>query len=115
MAARDARGERSTQCCPVCPEWPTVYVRHVFRPAPPGRARPWTSSSTPRWRALHADACRGHALVGWVVRRNPPEYPGKVVARLVTETPTPYVLVAEPWPSSTPGCRRAWRAPGASR
>ena len=46
-------------------------------------------------RALHADACRGHALVGWVVRRNPSEYPGKVVARLVTEAPTPYVLVAD--------------------
>ena len=46
-------------------------------------------------RGLHADACRSHALVGWVVRRDPPEYPGKVVARLVTETPSPYVLVAD--------------------
>ena len=46
-------------------------------------------------RALHADACRSHALVGWVVRRNQPEYPGKVVARLVTEAHTPYVLVAD--------------------
>ena len=46
-------------------------------------------------RGLHADACRGHALVGWVVRRNLPEHPGKVVARLVTETPFPYVLVAD--------------------
>ena len=26
--------------------------------------------------------------------RDPPEYPDKVVARLVTETPSPYVLVA---------------------
>jgi len=34
-------------------------------------------------RGLHADACRAHALVGWVVRRNPPEYPGKFAARLV--------------------------------
>jgi hypothetical protein len=38
-------------------------------------------------RALHADACRGHALVGWVVMRDPPEYPDRVTARLVTETP----------------------------
>jgi hypothetical protein len=40
-------------------------------------------------RALHADACRGHALVGWVVMRDPPEHPDGVVARLVTETPLP--------------------------
>ena len=46
-------------------------------------------------RALHADACRSHALVGWVVMRDPPEHPDKVVARLVTETPSPYVLVAD--------------------
>ena len=46
-------------------------------------------------RGLHADACRGHALVGWGVMRDPPEYPDRVVARLVTETPSPYVLVAD--------------------
>ena len=46
-------------------------------------------------RALRADACRSHALVGWVIMQDPPEYPGKVVARLVTETPSPYVLVAD--------------------
>ena len=46
-------------------------------------------------RGLHADACRSHALVGWVVTRDPPEHPDKVVARLVTEAPTPYVLVAD--------------------
>ena len=33
--------------------------------------------------------------MGWVVRQNPPEYPGKFVARLVTENPSPYVLVAD--------------------
>jgi len=48
-----------------------------------------------RARGLHADACRSHALVGWAVTRDPPEHPGRVVARLVTETPTPYVLVAD--------------------
>jgi hypothetical protein len=46
-------------------------------------------------RALHTDACRDHAVVGWVVMRDPPEYPDKVTARLVTGTPTPYVLVAD--------------------
>jgi hypothetical protein len=46
-------------------------------------------------RGLHADACRDHALVGWVVTRDPPGHPGKLVARLVTETPSPYVLAAD--------------------
>ena len=46
-------------------------------------------------RGLHADACRSHALVGWVVMQDPPEYPNKTVARLVTNTPSPYVLLAD--------------------
>ncbi|HJS87527.1 MAG TPA: hypothetical protein VJ779_18895 [Acetobacteraceae bacterium] len=46
-------------------------------------------------RGLHADACRDHALVGWVVTRDPPEYPDKVTARLVTDAPSPYVLLAD--------------------
>jgi len=46
-------------------------------------------------RGLHANACRGHPLVGWVVLRDPPEYPDKAVARLVTDTPSPYVLLAD--------------------
>jgi hypothetical protein len=46
-------------------------------------------------RGLHAEACRIHALVGWVVTQDPPECPDRVVARLVTETPSPYVLVAD--------------------
>jgi hypothetical protein len=46
-------------------------------------------------RALHADACRVHALVGWVVMRDPPEYPDKVVARLVTDAPSPYLLMSD--------------------
>jgi hypothetical protein len=40
-------------------------------------------------RGLHADAYRSHALVGWVVMQDPPEYLDKVTARLVTETPLP--------------------------
>ena len=46
-------------------------------------------------RALHADVCRVHALVGWVVMRDPPEYPDKVVARLVTDAPSPYLLMSD--------------------
>ena len=65
-------------------------------------------------RGLHADACRVHALVGWVVRQSPPEYPGKFVARLVTGAP-PTCSSPTPWPRSTPSCRRIWCAPGASR
>jgi orotidine-5'-phosphate decarboxylase len=31
-------------------------------------------------RGLHADACRVHALVGWVVMRDAPEYPDRFIA-----------------------------------
>jgi hypothetical protein len=44
---------------------------------------------------LHADACRSAGLVGWLVLRDLPNYPGKIIARLVTDAPTPYVLVAD--------------------
>jgi hypothetical protein len=46
-------------------------------------------------RGLHADACRAHALVGWVVMQDSPEYPDKIIARLVTDAPSPYLLIAE--------------------
>jgi hypothetical protein len=45
--------------------------------------------------SLHADACRSHALVGWIVMQDPPDYPGKFVARLVTNRQTPYLLLAD--------------------
>jgi len=44
---------------------------------------------------LYADACRAHPMVGWVVMQDLPEYPDKFIARLVTETPTPYLLIAD--------------------
>jgi len=44
---------------------------------------------------LHADACQTRPMVGWMVTQDGPDYPGKVVARLVTDGPTPYVLVAD--------------------
>jgi hypothetical protein len=46
-------------------------------------------------RALQADACRSTPLVGWLVTRGTPEHPHQIVARLVTDAPTPYVLVAD--------------------
>jgi len=44
---------------------------------------------------LQAEACRASTMVGWLVMLDPPDYPGKVIARLSTKTVTPYVLVAE--------------------
>jgi hypothetical protein len=44
--------------------------------------------------ALHLDACRTHPLVGWVVIEDPPEYPDKIIARLVTDAASPYLLMA---------------------
>jgi hypothetical protein len=39
-------------------------------------------------RGLHADACRDHALVAWIIMRDPPEYPDKFIARLATDRPS---------------------------
>ncbi len=46
-------------------------------------------------RGLHIDAKRRHTLVGWIVMNDPPEYPDKIIARLMTDAPTPYVLIAD--------------------
>jgi hypothetical protein len=46
-------------------------------------------------RGLQADACRAHPMMGWVVTQGPPDYPDKVVARLVTDAPSSYVLIAD--------------------
>jgi hypothetical protein len=46
--------------------------------------------------AVQADAARTHPLLGWVVVQHPPEHPAAAfAARLVTDGPTPYVLVAD--------------------
>src|SRR5258708_11081120 len=44
--------------------------------------------------SLDEDARRAHPLAAWVVMEEQPGYGGKLIARLVTETPTAYVLVA---------------------
>ena len=46
-------------------------------------------------RALHADACRDHALVAWVVMWDEPAYPDRFIARLVTQSPLPYLLTGD--------------------
>jgi hypothetical protein len=33
--------------------------------------------------------------VGWVVMQDAPEYPDKFIARLVTDAPSPYLLIAD--------------------
>ena len=46
-------------------------------------------------RALHADACRDHALVAWIVMWDTPAYPEQFAARLVTNASSPYLLLAD--------------------
>jgi hypothetical protein len=46
-------------------------------------------------RALQTDVARTHSLYGWAIWRDPPDYWGKVIARLVLKQPTSYVLVAD--------------------
>jgi hypothetical protein len=45
--------------------------------------------------ALQKDVAQTRSLFGWAVWRDAPDYSGKVIARLVTDKPTPYVLVAD--------------------
>jgi hypothetical protein len=44
-------------------------------------------------RAIQADVVRTSPLFAWIIMRNVPEYPGSLVARLVADVPTPYILV----------------------
>ena len=47
-------------------------------------------------RALQTDVARTHALSGWVILRDPPDFPGRFMARLVTSARhTNYVLMAD--------------------
>jgi hypothetical protein len=46
-------------------------------------------------RSLHADARRDHALVAWVVLWDLPAYPARFAARLATNGPSPYLLLAD--------------------
>ena len=44
-------------------------------------------------RALHADACRNYAVVAWVVMRDAPGYPDRLIARLMNQRGSPRFLV----------------------
>jgi hypothetical protein len=46
-------------------------------------------------RSVQADAERTHPLLAWIVMRDEDAYPGRLMARLVTDGVTPYVLLAE--------------------
>jgi hypothetical protein len=48
-------------------------------------------------RALHADACRNHAIVAWIVLWDLPAHPDRYAARLVTsgQAASPYLLLAD--------------------
>jgi hypothetical protein len=65
-------------------------------------------------RSIHADAVRTHPLVAWVIVRDQIDYPGDLVARLVTDVLTPYVLLANTL-ACTPNYRLAWCARSGSR
>jgi hypothetical protein len=49
-------------------------------------------------RAIQADVARTHPLAGWIVMRDQPDYPDEMIARLVTEAPTPYILLGRTLP-----------------
>ncbi len=44
---------------------------------------------------IQADARRRYVLVAWIVTSNEPDYPGRFVARMVTDRRSPFVLVGE--------------------
>lgn len=44
---------------------------------------------------LYAEAIERRELPAWIVFRDEPGHPGKLIARLATDTPTAYVLVAD--------------------
>ena len=61
-------------------------------------------------RSIQADAERRYPLLGWVVMRDHPDYPGELIARFVTDAPTPYVLVSDTLAGlhAQPNCRSVW-------
>lgn len=66
-------------------------------------------------RAIQADATRQRILFAWIIQHDPPEHPGRYVARFATEHPTVYVLVgdtlAEVQGKLPPGLDRSRRMP----
>ena len=46
-------------------------------------------------RSVQANATKTSILFGWIIEHNPPEHPGKYVARFATTQPTIYVMLAD--------------------
>jgi hypothetical protein len=46
-------------------------------------------------RQLHEEALRARGMAVWIVMDDWVAYPGKLMARLVTADPTPYVMLAD--------------------
>ena len=79
--------------------------------------------------SLFRDAVRAHPLAAWIVSKDEPGFPDRLVARLVTDGPTPYMLVADtlaqlraqipprlarwgPTPADPPGVVEIWYSAG---
>jgi hypothetical protein len=66
-------------------------------------------------RSLQDDAARDHPLFAWIIMQNLPKFPGAFVGRLVTNAPTPYVLLghtlAEVQVQRPPGLVHSGRQP----
>src|SRR6185437_9616295 len=61
-----------------------------------GRVAMTDHVTTPEMAAtLYVEAIERRELPAWIVFQDEPDYPGKVIARLATDTPTAYVLVAD--------------------
>ena len=58
-------------------------------------------------RSIQADAERTHPLLAWIVMRDD-AYPGQILARLVTDAMTPYVLLADTLGALHAQFRLAW-------
>jgi hypothetical protein len=69
----------------------------IATPAPEEEATGWPDPiiDAVMARAIHADAVRTHLRAAWVIVRDQIAYPGDVVARLITDELTPYVLLAD--------------------
>jgi len=55
---------------------------------------PYQIVGTMMARSLQEDAARNDLLFAWIVMDDVPEYLGAVLTQLVTNAPTPYVLIA---------------------
>jgi hypothetical protein len=64
---------------------------------------------------LQGEALRTRGMAVWIVMQDQPAYPGKLIARLATMDPTPYVMVTDTLDeiraALPPGMYRSYRSP----